>query len=273
MPNPNPRRASGRKTRTRPAQRWLAALVKVLFCLAVGAGLGLFGRFGFQWARTTPLFAIRAVAISAGPRVNAADVRKLCGIREGKNIFAFSLDEAVRQIEFHPWVLRAAVSRKLPDRVEIKIVEREPAALAALGSLYYVDQTGEVFKRVLPGESLDYPAVTGLTLDEVIHEPAAAGGQLRRALAVLNLARASRVLPERQISELHLDATFGITVVTAAEGVLIRLGEEDYPARWLRLERVLVQLGGDLGKVEAIDLNFSDQATVKLKSGYKVAMN
>ena len=257
----------------KPGWRWLTALGKIFLCLVVGAGLGLAVRKGFQWSRHSPRFAIRTVQIRSGPRVKPEDIRKLSGIAEGKNIFSFPLAGAVRQIEFHPWVLRATVTRKLPDRVEIAVTEREPFAIAALGALYYVDQECHVFKRVLPGEALDYPVLTGLSLDQVIAQQSAVEAQIRQAQTVLGLARSSRVLSERQISEVRLDPTFGVSLWTAPEGLRIRLGGQDFPERWRRLERVLVELAGDWAKIEMIDLNFQGQATVKLRSGYKVAMN
>jgi len=265
---------SRRKARTKkPGWRIVLAAVKIALCLVVGAGLGLLGRFTFQWVRHSPRFAISTVEIRTGARVKAEDVRKLTGIMEGKNIFSFQLANAVHQIEFHPWVLRATVTRKLPDRVEIVVTERVPMAMAALGWLYYVDQECHVFKRVLPGESLDYPVLTGLNLDQVISDQPTTEAEIRKALAVLELAKSSKVLPEKAISEVHLDPTYGVSLVTAQEGLWIRLGEGDFAERWQRLERVLVELAGDWAKVEMIDLNFQGQATVKLRAGYKLAVN
>ena len=274
MPEERTQRRSRRQARSRkPGWRIVLALLKIGLCLVAGAGLGLGGRFSFQWVEHSPWFAVRTVEIRTGARVKAEDVRKLTGIAEGKNIFSFQLAEAVRQIEIHPWVLRATVTRKLPDRVEIAVTEREPRALAALGWLYYVDQECHVFKRVLPGESLDYPVLTGLNLDQVIADQPATEVEIRKALAVLELARSSKVLPEAAISEVHLDPTFGVSVFTAREELCIRLGDGDFPERWQRLERVLVELAGDWAKVEMIDLNFQGQATVKLRAGYKLALN
>ena len=274
MADERTQRRSRRSARAKkPGWRFLLAGVKILLCLVVGAGMGLLGRFTFQWVRHSPRFAIHTVEVRTGTRVKAEDVRKLTGIMEGKNIFSFQLANAVRQIEFHPWVLRATVTRKLPDRVEIAVTEREPTALAALGWLYYVDQEGHVFKRVLPGEKLDYPVITGLLLDQVIADQPATEVRIRKAFAVLELAKSSKVLPEAAISELHLDPTYGVSLITAREGLCIRLGEGDFAERWQRLERVLVELTGDWAKVETIDLNFQGQATVKLRAGYKLALN
>jgi len=267
------KRSPAGKRKSRPARRFFLAAVKVFLCLVMGAALGLLGRFGYQGVRHSPRFAVRTVAIRTGPRVKAEDVRKLSGIMEGKNIFSFSLVEAMHQIEFHPWVRRATITRKLPDRVEITVFERKPLALVALGSLYYADQEGEVFKRALPGEPLDFPVITGLSLDQVISDQPATARQLQKVEEVLDLASASKVLPLREISEVHLDPTYGVTLVTLSDGLRIRLGDEDFPERWRRLERVLAELAGDWGKVEIVDLNFKGQATVKLRSGYKVAMN
>ena len=76
------------------------------------------------------------------------------------------------------------VTRRFPDRVSVEVAEHVPAALAVLGDLYVLDEEGEPFKRVTPGDGLDLPLVTGLDREAYVTDPAAARERLRAALEV-----------------------------------------------------------------------------------------
>ena len=51
------------------------------------------------------------------------------GARPGTSIFAVDPTHAKRQLESLPWVRSAAIERRLPDTIYVRLVEREPMAL------------------------------------------------------------------------------------------------------------------------------------------------
>lgn len=265
------RRLSHVSARPFPWRRGLRALAVVAACLSAGGLLGGGAKAAWTWLSTSPRFAIRQVAVRTGPRVTEAEIRMLANLKEGDNIFSFRLAETVAELEIHPWVKRAAVMRELPDRVSIEVVERRARAVIALGSLYYVDDDGEVFKKVLAGESLDLPVFAGISLRAVVEKTPAAAGLIRQGLEIVTLAERSRILPADELSEVRLDTTYGAVAVRATDGMRIRFGTGNYPDKWMRLERTLVELGTDAGKVAELDLNYESRVTVRLRTGYRLA--
>ena len=238
-------------SRAIPWRRIARGLGVVLVCLLVGASLG--------------------VAAKAGPKVTEREVRMLAGVKEGDNIFRFRLADCVASLEIHPWIKRASVMRELPDRVVIDIVERQARAVIALGSLYYVDADGEVFKKVLPGEDLDLPVLTGLTLRQVVERSPDADALIREGLELSDLASHSAILPAEEVSEIRLDHTWGAILIRAGDGMRVRFGSGNFPDKWNRMERTLAELGPDAAKVAELDLNYESKVTVRLREGYRLA--
>ena len=249
----------------------MRALVLVLGFACLGAGLGLGAKALVSWAMHSPRFAIREIIVHTGPRVREEEVLRLADLSAGDNIFAFRLSEAVSAIELHPWVKSASVMRELPDRVVIDVLERKPVAVISLGALYYVDEEGEVFKKVLPGETVDYPVITGISLREVVEDKDKVTPLLQSAVSVIEIARDSLILPEKDISELRLDEKQGLTLVRNGDGMEILLGQGKFADKWRRLEQVLVELGEEASKVAELDLNYQERVTVRFKEGYRVA--
>lgn len=75
-----------RKLQQEKARRGRQAALKVFFCLLLGAGLGLAGRYTHRWMQRSPLFTVREVVVTTGPKVSEPVVRRLSGVAEGRNI-------------------------------------------------------------------------------------------------------------------------------------------------------------------------------------------
>lgn len=258
-------------SRAIPWRRIARGLGVVLVCLLFGATLGVGAKAGWAWLTSSPRFAVSKLVVRTGPKVAEREVRMLAGVKEGDNIFKFRLADVVAALEIHPWVKRASVMRELPDRVVIDIVERRAAAVIALGPLYYVDEDGEVFKKLLPGESLDFPVLTGLTLRQVVERSPGAEELIHEGLELAGLAGKSAILPVDEVSEIRLDPTWGAIVIRAGDGMRIRFGAGNFPDKWTRMERTLAELGLDAAKAAELDLNYESKVTVRLREGYRLA--
>ncbi|HUT52574.1 MAG TPA: FtsQ-type POTRA domain-containing protein [bacterium] len=251
--------------------RLFRAVAVIVVVSGVGAGLGAGAKELWSYLTHSPRFAIKEIVVRTGKRVTEREIRMLADLKEGDNILGFRLSDCVAGIQIHPWVKRASVMRQFPDRVVIEVEEREPVALLSLGSLYYVDADGEIFKKLLPGDVMDYPVLSGITLREVVEGKARIDPLLRLGLDVIAVAKQSRIFPARDISEVRLDRVTGAVVVRASDGMLVRVGAGELAGKWRRLERTLVELGDETKKVAELDLNYEGRVTVKLKEGYRVA--
>jgi len=122
-----------------------------------------------------------------------------------------------------------------------------------LGELYVLDEEGEPFKRVTPGDGLDLPLVTGVDREGYVADPAAARERFRTALAVARAYAEQSPGKAERLSEVRLVAR-DVTLV-AASGQEVRLGEGDSEVKLQRLARVRRELGARGLAAEIIHLD------------------
>ena len=145
-----------------PRACWAAALTAGLIwgsdgAARVGVGLAALPAEGGELHR-----AAAGLAPGAGEAVGAA---------AGQNLFALDVAALEKAMLQHPWVRGGGGDAALPPRVSVEVVEHTPEALVVLGDLYVLDEEGEPFKRVTPGDGLDLPLVTGVERDAYVKDP------------------------------------------------------------------------------------------------------
>src|SRR3954462_867703 len=87
---------------------------------------------------TDAKFEVQKLSVSGIKRVDENQVLAKAGFELGTNVFRVDLDQIRERVEELPWVRYAIVERVLPDKIIIKVVEREPIGLGRI--------SGEVFQ-------------------------------------------------------------------------------------------------------------------------------
>jgi cell division protein FtsQ len=144
-----------------PRPRWWQPAI---FAASLVLGTGVLGGLGFwvgssgaaayagaavedQALRLTGSagFAIREVNAVGRVRTDKEALRAQLGVEVGQPILALDPDAAKTRLEALPWVARASVERLLPDRVEVRLMERQPLALwQREGRFDLIDSGGSV---------------------------------------------------------------------------------------------------------------------------------
>ena len=111
--------------------------------LALHAGSALYER---AMALTAHLgFAVREVYADGRVRTDPEALRTQLGIAVGQPILTIDPDVARARLEQLPWVERASVERLLPNRVQVRLIERRPLALWQRdGRFALIDRGGEI---------------------------------------------------------------------------------------------------------------------------------
>jgi cell division protein FtsQ len=258
--------ARPKAARRRLSPRWLKPALKAgaaaLLVGGLGFGLGWLWRTGLvQIAAETvgqrTLAATAAIGLSVDDvlvvgRVETAraDVLDAIGAARGMPILAIDPASAKARLEKLAWIKSAAVERRLPGTVFVRLVEREPIALwQREGRLQPVDREGKViavrdaarFAHLVIVVGDGAPAHAPALLDMLAAEPEIA----RRVVAAV------RVGGRRW--NLKLD-----------NGIELRLPENDQTRAWTwlaNLEREHRVLARDL---VAIDLRLPDRLVVRV---------
>lgn len=127
---------------------------------------GLSAVLAFAWGLysyilTSPYFFVMRIDYAGLERLDRDEFDEFLNIPPKTNIFTIDLDSIRKKAESHPWVRSAEVTRQLPDVLEIRVEEHDPVAIVEYeGELFYVNNYGEVFKKVRPGENMDLPVLT-----------------------------------------------------------------------------------------------------------------
>lgn len=218
-------------------------VVKALAAVAVLAGAAWAGQQAVRHVVASPRFAVREVRFNETTRVREEDLLELAAVAPGDRLLAIDTDVVAARVASHPWVASAHVRRELPSVLAIDVTERSAAAVAVLGALYLLDESGHPFKRATLDEADGLVSITGISRQQYSAFRDASAAAYREALALLDEYRSpdsSKARPP--LSEIHIDPHYGFSLVLYDGGAEIRLGRGDYTDKLERLDRILAGL-------------------------------
>lgn len=92
---------------------------------------------------------VEDVVVEGRSLTSQKEILKVLNVGRGNSIFSCSLPDAKKALEALPWVRSAAVQRRLPDTLYVRLSERRPIALwQNKGKLYLVDDQGKVLENI-----------------------------------------------------------------------------------------------------------------------------
>jgi cell division protein FtsQ len=195
-------------------------------------------------------FRIAAVSLSGEKHVSRADIIAAVGVTERTSLLFLDVEAARSRLKAIPWIAEATVRKLFPDRLQIRVREREPFALWQVdGRLSLIAADGTVIGSVTDPAFVALPLVVGRGAQTKARDFLAL---LDRYPAIREQVRASVLVAERRWN------------LKLKNQVDVRLPETDIgPA----LE-TLVALDRDKRLISrdilAIDLRLPDRVTVRL---------
>ena len=169
----------------------------------------------------------------------------------------FRLKDVAKRLESHPWIDHVKVRKVFPNKILIQVEERKPIAILQLEELYYIDPKGVIFSPVGDRDEYNYPFLTGLTREVLEKESAEAKHLITKALELLRIADKEKISPLEEISEIHMEKTFGIQCFTQTEGVEVRMGWDHFGEKLKRLSLIwsdLQKRGWSAASIDCSDL-------------------
>lgn len=223
--------------------------------LAVGAVLVALVVWGLMALVRAPVFRIETVVVTGASHLTDAEVIALARIGDGKTLLQISASEVEKRVMTDPWVLRAEVSRDLPDTLRIAVTERRPLAAVDQGGteMIVVSRDGYWLGKRSDEES-------GVPIIREVEERPATGErvasrELRNAVAIVRglspqMLGITRVIVAPSVEKTALITTDDVEIfIGAAE----RIGEKERIARQILREHA--------GKVVYINVRVVDSPT------------
>lgn len=198
-------------------------------------------------------FEVEEVWVKGLRRTKQEEALTAIGAVRGEPILEFDGAAARERLLTLPWVKDAIVARALPNRLDIRLIEREPLALWQMNQrLQVIDAEGKPIRTVSPAAYADLPVMVGK-------------GANQKAKWLLDLVAAEQGIANRLTAavfigerrwNIRIDDRIDVRLPAVAPAeALTRLGE-------LEKEHGLFQRD-----IVAIDLRLDDRLIVRLAPG------
>ncbi len=131
----------------------LTAFISLFYLVVAG------GYWGYRYVMASPYFDISNITIDGNINLNRDDILSAGNIKIGQNIFSVNTGEIYKRLKGHPWIKDTAVKKEMPDRLKIKINEREPAVILKSNELYLIDDEGMVLAKLNGESDMSFPVI------------------------------------------------------------------------------------------------------------------
>ncbi len=260
------RKGERRDSSGRPLIRPLGqGLIKGIVILTIVVIISLSFLFLYQYLFRSRHLKLEQVKVEGVKGKIRNELIKMCDLNSDLSMLALKLHELKAKMEKHPWVRTIKLERRFPHTLVIHVEKEKALALIVMEGLYYVNQWGEIFKRVHKSDNTDFPIITGLSKGPDPRVP------LMRAIRVLKALKSEKGLKSMgELSEIHLKDGNGMSLYFSrlkAEITLICC--EDLESKMAVLKKVAKHLSqkGRIRQVKGIDLNYAGEAVVSFRKG------
>lgn len=237
----------------------------IFILLAMGISFGLLEFC--QYLRTTSYLEIKKIKIEGVDQELKKSIINLCGLRDVKMNYIFLNDNYLKQrIKMNPWVKSVKIEKKFPDTLIIKIQKETPYALVLIdGDIFYVDSSGDIFKKVRYGENINFPIITGLDNNSPNFKE-----RLKKAIKILNILKKTN-FSFFDISEIYINKYGNIHLYFCNTGIevrlfhdITRLNKNEIKRKLNRLKKILNYFSnyGRIGNILFIDLDCMDEGAI-----------
>ena len=219
-------------------QKIVKKAIRVAFQLLLLFFFLFMGHWVYGHLLGDPHFRVREVEVEGSRKMTKETLLSLTMTEGMPNLFSVNLQKVVKRLESHPWIEQVRVRKVFPDKILIQVEERKPMAIIQLGELYYIDTQGEIFSPVGDKDEYNYPYLTGMDRQFLEKDPVEAKRLITKALELLKIVEQEKRSPLKELSEIHMERTFGIQCFTKAEGVEVRMGWDQFGEKMERLSLI-----------------------------------
>ncbi len=206
-------------------------------------------------------FENEAKYLSIGQVVNLASLKKFT------NIFGENLVNIKENLLENKWVSSVTVDRQLPNKIIIKVKEKEPYAQIRSGNnFFYIDKEGKIITKVIRKEN-DLPVVI-CEKDEICEDTELLKktvfliAELKKYNVVIKVKKIK--INDYGISFYNEEDNIIYFGLPAQVGLPTQAGKYDFDAQFYKLEKITKDLQRKKMRFAKIDLSYVDKAIVKI---------
>ena len=245
-----------------PRSRW--RLVFAVAALVVVCGSSAMAGYKVkQFVSTDPQFFLSrdrkdAITIQGLRNASRWKVQRVFAADYDRSVYLVPLEERQRRLEAIDWIESATVSRVWPDRIVVRVRERQPIAFVNLNrGVMLIDAHGKLLDP--PAQSqFAFPVLRGITQND---------SDVRAADHVATFLRVQSDLGYlmKEISEVDTTDAESVRLIVQADNraVILMVGEGNYAARYQNFLKHYPEIAKRSPQARTFDLRLDDRITVK----------
>lgn len=261
--DPQGERAGKKASRTKTARRKaLARWAGVTIGIAFVAWFIVMG-VKYSGPALQAMLEIKAITVEGGHHIDRQKVLDLAKVKPGTGLHHIVTRVIKEQVESHPWVKEAEVTRVPFHELRISLVERKPAAVIRADSQNFLtDAEGHVLTRLGQTDDDALPLVTGIDSKGLLEETESVRQVIASGIELANL------VGQTFEGRLQVNAENPSNLIALVQGVRFQFGEAAVGEQWERFQRVKPTLktlnfdGRGRGANE-VDLRYENRIVVR----------
>jgi len=209
------------------------------------------------------LLEIKTITIEGGHHIDRQKVLDLAKVKSGTGLHHIVTSVIKEQVESHPWVKEADVTRVPFHELRISLVERKPAAVIRADSQNFLtDAEGHVLTRLGQTDDDALPLVTGIDSKGLLEETESVKQVIAAGIELAHL------VGQTFEGRLQVNAENPSNLIALVQGVRFQFGEATVGEQWERFRRVKPTLktlnfdGRGRGANE-VDLRYENRIVVR----------
>lgn len=210
------------------------------------------------------LLAVDDVDVQGNRRLSIGEINQLIAGVRGQSLLLVDLQQFRARLLESRWVASVTIRRILPSTIAVRIVERDPVAVARLGQqLYLVDDSGVIIDAYGPQYSdFDLPIVDGMGSTTDGKQP---GIDPARAQLASRFLSALAIRPElrQSVSQVDVSRADNVAVLLNDDPTLLYLGNDQFMERLRTYLEIRSTLAERLHDVDWLDLRFGPRVIAK----------
>ncbi len=219
------------------------------------------------WKASGPILQraleIKTVTIDGTHHIQRQELIELMALKPGTALHHILASSIKRQVESHPWVKEAVVTRVLFHELRIAVVERTPAAIVRTGAEHFLsDETGHVLARLGQRDNETFPLVTGIEAKRLL----LGDGSVRQAIR--SGVELAKLMAHTYEGRLQVHVANPSNLVASVRGVRFQFGEEAVHEQWERFQRVrptmkTLNFDGHGRAAQEVDLRYDNRIILR----------
>lgn len=210
-----------------------------LLVVSLSVGMALGAR---RYVKTSPRFAVTEISVSGTHRRSPEEITNVAELAAGVNIFGVDTGRARSRVLGDPWVKDATVEKKLPGKLTISVVEKEPAVLVASGDTYLYTRDGQPIKSLEARDPSDFPIITGISTSSLLDDRDGTAKMVKGALDFAESYERTGLGQRAPVEEIHYDKDGTMSVVVGKSGTVLALGHPPYKRKLDQAVRIFAEL-------------------------------